>query len=476
MAQDGRAPFSSVSTPTPPTDADTEQRTMSESVKRRGTEGRVGDWRLPRGKFMESFHKPGAEDRFCELAEANPFVRDDRITFDEESHTYTIDGEHVVRCSVTRLVHHFVKAFDADKAILMMKNNRKRPWVERQREEFTIDGVPMTNEQIKALWSANGNEQSSRGTLMHWHVEAELNHTRPDEPHSPEFQQFLVFKSEIMDARGWKPLRTELSMFHCGLGVAGQADCICRDPAGDVVILDWKRCRSIERENSFAKMRSPFEHLDDCNFNHYSLQLNVYRLMLEQEYGLRVSDMMLGVFHPDQKEFSAVPIPRLDREMELLYRWAREHMGAQPPQRLVACLGEEDGVPFKCSLCHAVTRNGDDGETNRESVVKSDEDGSLGRGPFLDRRPLRFDCGHVCHRRCALRWLERNETCPSCDRVVSVLEAEECPFVARELPQHSRNPGVRSSRGAQTQRPRRTQQTVTAFPASACEVVAAEVA
>ena len=52
-------------------------------------------------------------------------------------------------------------------------------------------------------------------------------------------------------------LRTEVSMFHCGLRVAGQADCLCTDPAGNIVIWDWKRSKEI-RFDGQQQMKPPF--------------------------------------------------------------------------------------------------------------------------------------------------------------------------------------------------------------------------
>ena len=105
--------------------------------------------------------------------------------------------------------------------------------------------------------------QRARGTLLHYHAEQLLNDRDVEEPHSPEFKQII----EIVDVikSRWEVYRTEFSMFHCGLRLAGQADLLCRDADGRLVIIDWKRSREIKYD-AFRPMDPPLEHLPDCNY------------------------------------------------------------------------------------------------------------------------------------------------------------------------------------------------------------------
>ena len=294
--------------------------------------GEVGDWRLEGDAFLRGFRKPGAAEKHDVLALRNPLPRDARIHFEEETHTYTVDGVHVVRCSVTKFIHHFSRVFDADAAVAAMKRSRKRPWAQRQLEEFMRpDGEPMTDAEIKAAWARNGEEQSARGTLMHWHIEMTLNGRDVELPHSPEYLQFLCWREAFLATRGWKPFRTELSLFHVGLGIAGQADCLCLDEAGRIVIIDWKRSKKIETRNPYGKLLPPLDGLDDCNYELYSIQVNVYRYILETEYGLEVSSMWLAVFHPDHAGPEAYAVRRADAELAAVVAWAKAHMSATEP-------------------------------------------------------------------------------------------------------------------------------------------------
>ena len=238
-----------------------------------------------------------------------PMQREARIQFDEVAHTYTVDGLTVPR-SATGLLHKYVRDFDAQAAIEAMKGGAR--WEDKQ-AEFMQDGVLMSDAAIASTWAFRGEVARARGTLLHFHAESYLNGREIEEPHSAEFQQFLLIYDAIIRDK-MEVYRTEVNIFHCGLRCAGQPDCLCRDAEGRLIIWDWKRCAAIKTDSP-QQMQPPLEHLADCNWNHYALQLNLYRYMLESEYGLIVSKMYLGVVHPSRRLPQVLEVPRLEAEI-----------------------------------------------------------------------------------------------------------------------------------------------------------------
>ena len=163
-------------------------------------------------------------------------------------------------------------------------------------------------------WTRSGAVQSSRGTLMHFHIEQYLNGCEIEQPMSPEFQQFLQLFNGIVNQR---PFRTELSVFSSRLNIASQIDGLFLHDDGTYVIWDWKRCKVL-RYDSRTPMREPLDHLPDCNYYHYALQLNIYRYILESEYDMSISGMFLGICHPTRSEPVCVQIPCMDYEIGLI--------------------------------------------------------------------------------------------------------------------------------------------------------------
>ncbi len=82
------------------------------------------------------------------------------------------------------------------------------------------------------------------------------------------------------------------------------------------VIYDWKRSKEIKMENDFGTGFGPVSHLPDSNYWHYTLQLNVYRWFLETFYGLKISDMYIMIFHPDNDNYQQFKLKRLEKEVD----------------------------------------------------------------------------------------------------------------------------------------------------------------
>ncbi len=270
--------------------------------------GRVGDWRLGDDDFLATCRLPSSADKRETLQKKNPVVREDRMTFDEASHTYTFDGRVVPR-SVTTIVHQFSDEFDPESAITAMRASDNWEW--KQFKFLKEDDSVMDDTEITALWRKNGQVARSRGTLMHWQIEMFLNGAEIEQPQSPEFMQFMLLY-ETMQLR---PYRTELSIYHSGLDVAGQIDALCVGAYG-LEIWDWKRSKEIQMD-AFRQMKFPLHHLPDSNYYHYGLQLNLYRYILESEYDMPISRMCLGVFHPLCSHPICVEIPRMT-EIDLI--------------------------------------------------------------------------------------------------------------------------------------------------------------
>ena len=215
--------------------------------------GLVGDWRLSDSEFTAFFHLPHARDKVEALQKANPFPSDEQIRFDEESHTYEVNGVPVP-LSVTGLIHRYTHAFDPLAAIQNMRAETRQNYSDR--------GL-VTEEDILRTWDKNGKVQRNRGSLVHFHIEQYLNGCGIEPPCSPEFEQFLALHEQIIQDNQI-PFRTELSVYSKGLNVAGQIDAIFKQADDTFVLWDWKRSKLL-RYDSRSQMKEPLDHLPDVN-------------------------------------------------------------------------------------------------------------------------------------------------------------------------------------------------------------------
>jgi ATP-dependent DNA helicase PIF1 len=245
------------------------------------------------------------------LSEINSHEFDSRIKFREEDHKYWIDNDDKDLISCTTFIHTFFQDFDTDKVInnILNSKNHKDP-------EYKY--YNMSYNEIKNLWDTNKKQASDLGTELHADIEYYYNGIDVKN-NSAEFCQFLNFYEDFKDL---KMYRTEWMIFSDILKITGSIDAVFKNNDGTITLGDWKRSKEINF-NSFDNKcgKFPFSHLPDCNFYHYSLQLNLYRMILEKFYNEKVKDMFLCIFHPNNKDnkYIKIPIERMDKEGELLF-------------------------------------------------------------------------------------------------------------------------------------------------------------
>jgi len=260
------------------------------------------------------------------LATINKHQRDDRIQFEEETHTYTIDGVREGWTSCTGFLHGFFEQFDADAVIAKMMKSPKWP---------SSKYYGKTAAEIKKGWADKGTASSEAGTRMHLDIEhfynampAAANNTwtfmngleglmvddwTPNM--SAEWRYFRDFQLDYIEPRGWLPFRTEWLVFDPEHKVAGSIDMVYKKPDGTLAIYDWKRIEELKTENKFQNGLGPVAHLPDTNYWHYSLQLNVYRYILQQHYGVVVSELALVILHPSNASWKVSKLNLMDDEV-----------------------------------------------------------------------------------------------------------------------------------------------------------------
>ena len=269
----------------------------------------------------------------------NAHIRDKNIKFYEPTHTYTIipDAKSKYK-SVTTWNHSHFPHFDSDDIIKKMM--RSKGWKEGHKY------WGLTAAQIKAQWSANGAAVSGAGTNMHFDIECFMNNPDikfPDYKHSDLLENYLekgetpnitlewqYFMNYVKDTLHLKPYRTEWTIYHEDLKLAGSIDMIYENPDGTLAIYDWKRAKDITRVNTFGKyaVTDCISHMPDTNYWHYALQLNTYKAILEEKYDKKITDLYLVRLHPDaeEKNYELIKLPDLTVEIKELFELRRKEI------------------------------------------------------------------------------------------------------------------------------------------------------
>jgi hypothetical protein len=200
------------------------------------------------------------------------------IIFKPEKHQYeSSDEDKIEWMSATSFISNFKQPFDADTISKKAAKNKKSKW-------YGIDP-----EEIKALWKAEAERATTLGTWYHNQREADLCGLDTIEREGVEVP---IFKPVEIDGIKHAPAQKlkegvypEHLVYLKSAGLCGQSDLV-EVVNGKVNITDYKTNKEIKIE-SFTnweglkqKMSHPVAHLDDCNFNHYSLQLSLYMYMI----------------------------------------------------------------------------------------------------------------------------------------------------------------------------------------------------
>ena len=251
-----------------------------------------------------------------EILNAHP--RDSRISFQEETHIYTLDGQIEFPLSVSGVWPQFFDPVDMDQTVVKYfgrwscdSSSKYHAIICDSRLIGLSDDQIMQN--IVESWRGIGRNASQKGTYMHRQIELFLNGVESDESNT-EMTQFKSYMVEVAQGNSWAPFRTEWSIFDETRMIAGQVDCIFKHTDKEEYhMVDWKRCaKPLDRTTGEMYGRfgiAPCNFLVDNSWSHYAAQQNLYAAILQDKYALMLSSMSLLQLHENQNTYKLIPIP-----------------------------------------------------------------------------------------------------------------------------------------------------------------------
>ena len=199
-----------------------------------------------------------------------------KVTFNEAEHSYTADHTGKKYISATTLIGKFKQKFDTvavSTAYAKKHGNTPEYWQDQ--------------------WKRISKAACDKGTLFHKRKEDEgiaaggvIRNTKWIPVHVAEtLAQIEHDYRNIPDG-----IHQELQLWSHYFEIAGLTDIAVID-GNYFDIDDYKTNKKIDKNSfrhpktGYKKMLFPLQHLQDCNFNHYQLQLSLYAFMLEQLSG-----------------------------------------------------------------------------------------------------------------------------------------------------------------------------------------------
>lgn len=251
------------------------------------------------------------------LPSAQRFINPmDALVFEPETHSYISLESDTKWISVTTLISCLKPPFEGKKIAEKCARNTKSKW------------FGMTPDNIQQAWKAESDRAINLGTWYHEEREKDLLSFQTINIHGKD----LPVIHPIFDEKGRKMAPTqkltdgiypEHFVYLKSAGVCGQSDLV-EVVDGKVYITDYKTNKEIKTagfknwEGVTAKMNPPVSHLDDCNYNHYALQLSTYMYMiLKHNPKLDFGGMMIHHIQfeeKDQTDMYGYPITMLTPE------------------------------------------------------------------------------------------------------------------------------------------------------------------
>lgn len=234
-------------------------------------------------------------------------ARDARVVHRKDPWAYFVDGKQMSK-SVTRLVEHSFPKFNSKQVAEGMISGRYFYTDEAKYGKYwsLIEGKDEVG-AIKAItnsWAANAAEKSELGKIMHGQIEQFYLHETPL-PETKECVLFWQFHINAL-AAGYVPFRSEQIVFSKHFDIAGCADMLYLSPNQPslsmpprIWLVDWKRSEEIKK-TGYGKGLGLLSDKVHCKFEHYCLQLNIYKFLLERKYNMEVERMTIVALHPNQ--------------------------------------------------------------------------------------------------------------------------------------------------------------------------------
>lgn len=244
------------------------------------------------------------------------------VTFKAANHKYeSLDPEEKIDwISVTSFVGMFKQKFDAVTQSIKSSQNKRSKW-------YGMD--PLV---IQQHWGNETNRAIKAGSWYHDQRESDLMSIDTIQRVGREIP---IIKPIFNDGIKYAPVQRltegiypEHFVYLKSAGVCGQSDRV--EVIKDTVdVVDYKTNKEIKKESfvnwegKSQKMEGPLTHLDDCNFNHYALQLSTYMyIILKHNPRYKVGKMFLHhiSFEKEGEDQFGYPILKLDSNGEVIVK------------------------------------------------------------------------------------------------------------------------------------------------------------
>lgn len=228
------------------------------------------------------------------------------IVFHEDEHKYTYNG---YECrSVTTLLKDYKHIFDD---VLIAGKYAKKHGME------LID--------VLKNWDQIREKSGTIGTEVHKYAEMKFLQ-KAYVPHWYEYDppmQLLTYVDNFYHDTKDKliPIKLEFVIGSFDKRLCGMIDKLFWNiKAKELQIWDYKTSKKIETSSPFKnKMRNGLQHLDDCEYNTYSLQLGIYKKIIETECQIKLGNSYICWLNAENDNYKVIKTAGMEQEVDLIW-------------------------------------------------------------------------------------------------------------------------------------------------------------
>lgn len=144
--------------------------------------------------------------------------------------------------------------------------------------------IKIDTSKLKEEWSAKSKAGTDKGTAIHRQFELGFQ---------GKFTSHLVW-DYVQERQDLILLRAEYIVADYENKIAGQCDALFLNKnTGLIELHDYKTDKEIKYSNRFESFLPPLDFMSNCNFNKYTIQLNMYKHCIEKYTDLKIDKMYI---------------------------------------------------------------------------------------------------------------------------------------------------------------------------------------
>lgn len=226
------------------------------------------------------------------------------VVFHDDIHSYYICDEKLI--STTTLIKEFVEPFDTD----------------GHSQRYALKNG-LSVEEVLAEWDFKRESSASKGTELHKYAELKFASKayNPPEENLPLKLREMIDKFHSDSIGRLIPIRSELVIGDSELLIGGMIDQLFYNvKADEIQIWDYKTNKEINTYSKYkSKMTNGLNHLQECEYNTYSLQLAIYKKIIERNTNLRLGDSYICWVNENNETYKTFKMANMTNEVDFIF-------------------------------------------------------------------------------------------------------------------------------------------------------------